>query len=151
MRSSLPVLTLAWVLLVLSPALAQTSHDAPFAASAQYQYGGPGPGAGDDAGPLAAHDAMHDALMASDAIRATSEENQSTGDNDALAEESPSASGGPDAGSAGQGDTGAASEAPGANTPEIEKLPHTGGPSPLWLGLLLVCAGGLLARRAFLP
>ena len=167
MRSLLPVLTFAWVLIVPIPALAQTSHDGPFAASAQYQYGGSGPGGGDSAAPRAAHDAMHVALLASGAIRATSEEDQSTGDNDASAEEPTSAPGGPDAGSAGQGDTGAASEAgrpgagqgdigaaseaTGANTSDIEKLPHTGGPSPLWFGLLLVCAGGLLARRAFLP
>jgi hypothetical protein len=38
-----------------------------------------------------------------------------------------------------------------ADIPGLEKLPQTGGPSPLWLfGAPLICIGGILARRILL-
>jgi len=38
-----------------------------------------------------------------------------------------------------------------ANTSGLEKLPQTGGPSPLWLfGAPLICIGGIIARRILL-
>ena len=80
--------------------------------------------------------AVRDAIVASGAIRASSEEDQAEAqaadENLVAAAELPHATGGPDIAS-------------------VEKLPDTGGPSPLWLGAPLLCAGGLLAGRIFLP
>ena len=117
MRSLLMVLALAWVLFVPLPALAQTSQGG--SSAPQYdQYGFGGFGVGGRA--------AHDAIVASGAIQAIPEEAQTTG-----------------------GDAAAAAEAQdeSASTPDIEELPETGGPSPLWFGVPLVCAGTLLARR----
>jgi hypothetical protein len=52
-----------------------------------------------------------------------------------------------------QGESASTAEAQGesANTSGIEKLPQTGGPSPLWLfGSPLICIGGIIARRILL-
>jgi hypothetical protein len=69
--------------------------------------------------------AMQDAIVASDAIRDSAEEAQA----------------------AGEGAVSAA-ETQDESSPELEKLPDTGGPSPLWLGAApLLGAGSLLARR----
>ena len=71
MRWSLLVLALAWMLLVPVPALSQPSQEGP--SGAQYdQYGGPVPGVGGRA--------VHDAIVASGAIRASAEEAQASGE-----------------------------------------------------------------------
>jgi hypothetical protein len=170
MRWSLLVWALAWVLLVPVPALSQPSQDDP--SGAQYdQYGGPGPGVG---GPGVGGQAVHDAIVASGAIRAAAEGPQAStegaqastegpqastkeaqaGDEGAVsAAERPHATGGPDLASAGEAvseDPAGTAEAQDESSPDLEKLPNTGGPSPLWLGVPLLCAGGLLARRILL-
>jgi hypothetical protein len=149
MRLSLLVSALACVLLVPVPALSQPSQGGP--SGAQYdQYGGPVPGVGGNA--------VHDAIVASDAIRASDEEAQAAGgDADTAAE--------PDAASAEAAVTESSAEAQDENASagiavtedataaqdetvsDLEKLPDTGGPSPLWFGAPLLCAGGILARR----
>ena len=147
MRWSLLVLALAWMLLVPVPALSQPSQEG--SSGAQYdQYGGPVPGVGGQA--------VHDAIVASGAIRASAEEAQTSAEEAQAADEGTvsaadlaHATGGPDlasAGEAGSGDPAGQDE----STSDIEKLPDTGGPSPLWLGAPLLCAGGLLARRILL-
>jgi uncharacterized protein YdeI (BOF family) len=71
MRSYLVVLALAFVLLSSAPALAQTSQDAPTAASSQYdQY----EGVSEPVGPAAARNAVQAAIAASNAIRSSIEE-----------------------------------------------------------------------------
>lgn len=166
------VLPFAWMLLVSAPALSQTSPGGPSAAGAQY---------GDDVSITVGESAAHDAMMASGAIRAASEEAQATETDTASASEVSGVSGDLDAASAAEEDNGTSSESPSASesagatqdesastggaqdesasaaftqgeiakVSDLEKLPNTGGPSPLWIGLPLVCAGGLLARRAF--
>jgi hypothetical protein len=144
MRWSLLVLALAWVLLVPVPALSQSSQDGP--SGAQYdQYGGPVPGVGGQA--------VHDAIVASGAIRASAEEAQAAGEGAVSAAELPHATGGPDLASAGEAvseDPAGMDEAQDETSTDLEKLPDTGGPSPLWLGAPLLCAGGVLARRILL-
>jgi hypothetical protein len=52
-----------------------------------------------------------------------------------------------------QGESASMAEAQGesANASGLEKLPQTGGPSPLWLfGVPLLCIGGIIARRILL-
>jgi hypothetical protein len=159
MRWSLLALALAWVLLVPVPALSQPSQDGP--SGAQYdQYGGPVPGVGGQA--------VHDAIVATGAIRASTEEAQASADEEAQASadeaqdadesavsatELPHATGGPDLASAGEAvseDPAGMDETQDETSTDLEKLPDTGGPSPLWLGAPLLCAGGLLARRILL-
>jgi hypothetical protein len=172
MRSLLLILAFTCVLLVPVPALAQTS-----------QGGASGDQYGDDVGVNTGHGAMSAALLASGALRATSEEAQATGGNSvsgaepsnvpserdvAFAEEGDAVSSteaqGEIASTAeaqgesvstaeAQGESASTAEAQGesANTSGIEKLPQTGGPSPLWLfGSPLICIGGIIARRILL-
>ena len=154
MRWSLLVMALAWMLLVPVPALSQPSQEGP--SGAQYDQYGPVAGVGGQA--------VHDAIVASGAIRASAEEAQAAGEEAQNADEGAvsaaersHATGGPDLASAGE----AVSENPAGmdetqdetqdeSSPELEKLPDTGGPSPLWLGAPLLCAGGLLVRRILL-
>ena len=153
----------AWVLFVPVPALSQTSPGASSAAPDD-QYGGQDPDVGDQA--------AHDAILASGAIQATSEEAQAAERNSVSAAELTGApserdamfaeqgnteiAGAQSASTAGtQGDEKNATETPGesaesASTSDLKKLPHTGGPSLLWFGIPLVCAGGFLARRILL-
>jgi hypothetical protein len=120
------VLTFAWVMLVPVAAMAQAAPSG----SAQYdQY--------DDSGDRV----MHDAIIASGAIRATAEEAQVAETGAVSATEIADASSISEAASAGEeGNTDIA---------DLEKLPETGGPSPLWSLVPLLCASGLLARRIF--
>jgi hypothetical protein len=148
MRSLPLVLAFTFVLFVPVPALAQTSQGG----SSGLQYG-------DDAGISAAHGAMDAALLASGALRATSEKAQATGESSVSAAESSNVPSEQDAAFAEEGDavssteSASAAEAQGesANTSGLEKLPDTGGPSPLWLfGTPLICIGGVIARRILL-
>lgn len=120
------VLTFAWVMLVPVAAMAQAAPSG----SAQYdQYDGSG------------DRVMHDAIIASGAIRATAEEAQVAETGTISATEIADASSISEAASAGEeGNTDIA---------DLEKLPETGGPSPLWSLVPLLCASGLLARRIF--
>jgi hypothetical protein len=120
------VLTFAWVMLVPVAAMAQAAPSG----SAQYdQYDGSG------------DRVMHDAIIASGAIRATAEEAQVAETGTVSADEIADASSISEAASAGEeGNTDIA---------DLEKLPETGGPSPLWSLVPLLCASGLLARRIF--
>jgi len=166
MRWSLLVSALAWVLLFPVPALSQPSQDGPSSASAQYdQYYPPGVALG--AGRAAAHHAAHAAIVASGAIRSSSEEAQAAEGNAVSAAERPHATGGPDVASVGEAvsekpagtteaqdessqDPGGTAEAQDESSTDPEKLPDTGGPSLLWLGVPLLCAGGFLARSILL-
>jgi hypothetical protein len=140
-RLSLLVLTFAWIVLVPVPAMSQTG---PSAGNAQYdQYDGQGPDLGDRA--------AHDVITALGAIRATSEEAQADEANAVSAAEAPdesagtfddSADGAPGKSEAGKSEPGESEETAG-----LEKLPDTGGPSPFWPLVPLLCAGGLFARR----
>jgi hypothetical protein len=156
MRSLLSVLALAYVFLVPIPALAQTSQGGPSDA----QYGGNDPGGG------TARGAIYAALLASGALQSTPEEDQATQGNPAAAAESSAGPSERDAASSAealgessvtaeaQGESSVTAEAQGdsADAPNLEKLPQTGGPSPLWLfGAPLICICGLLARRIVLP
>jgi hypothetical protein len=165
MRWSLLVSALAWVLLFPVPALSQPSQDGPSSASAQYeQYYSPGIAQN---GRAAAHHAVHAAIVASGAIRSSSEEAQAAEGNAVSAAERPHATGGPDVASAGEAvsedpagtteaqdessqDPAGTAEAQDESSTDLEKLPDTGGPSPLWLGVPLLCAGGFLARSILL-
>jgi hypothetical protein len=124
------VLTFAWVMLVPVAAIAQAAPSG----SAQYdQYDGSDSGSGDRV--------MHDAIIASGAIRATAEEAQVAETGAVSADEIADASSTLEAASAGEeGNTDIA---------DLEKLPETGGPSPLWSLVPLLCVSGLLARRIF--
>ena len=108
---------------------------------------------------------MHaDALLASGAIQATSEEAQATGRSSVSAAEPSKAPSELDAAFAEEGrrrastedadrESASTADAQGesANTSGPEKLPETGGPSPLWLfGSPLICIGGIIARRILL-
>jgi hypothetical protein len=152
MRSLLLILAFTCVLLVPVPALAQTS-----------QGGASGDQYGDDVGVNTGHGAMSAALLASGALRATSEEAQATGGNSVSGAEPSNVPSERDAAFAEEGDAVSSTEAQGeiastaeaqgesANTSGIEKLPQTGGPSPLWLfGSPLICIGGIIARRILL-
>ena len=146
MRSLLSVLALAYVFLVPIPALAQTSQGGPSDA----QYGGNDPGGG------TARGAIYAALLASGALQSTAEEDQATQGNPAAAAESSAGPSERDAASSAeaQGESFVTTEAQGdsADTPSLEKLPQTGGFSPLWLfGAPLICICGVLARRIVLP
>ena len=143
MRSLLLVLPFALMLIVPASALSQASPGGEFAANAQYdQYDDGGSGGGDS---TVGDQAAHDALIASGAIQATSEEAQATDTGSVSAAEPPSALDELNAASAEVGNTETQSES--ANTSDPEKLPDTGGPSPLWLGVPLACIGGFFARR----
>jgi hypothetical protein len=146
MRSLLLVLAFICVLLVPAPALAQTS-----------QGGLSGDQYGDDVGANTAHGAMDAALLASGALQATSEE--ASGESSISAAESSKVPSELDAAFAEEGDavssaeSASTAEAQGesASTSGLEKLPDTGGPSPLWLfGTPLICIGGVIARRILL-
>jgi hypothetical protein len=152
MRSLLLILAFTCVLLVPVPALAQTS-----------QGGASGDQYGDDVGVNTGHGAMSAALLASGALQATSEEAQATGGNSVSGAEPSNVPSERDAAFAEEGDAVSSTEAQGeiastaeaqgesANTSGIEKLPQTGGPSPLWLfGSPLICIGGIIARRILL-
>jgi len=150
------------MLLVPVPALSQPSQEGP--SGAQYDQYGPVAGVGGQA--------VHDAIVASGAIRASAEEAQAaTEEAQAAAEEAQAAAeeaqnAGEEAQNADEGAVSAAershatggpdlasaetAEAQDETSPDLEKLPNTGGPSPLWLGVPLLCAGGLLARRILL-
>jgi hypothetical protein len=135
MRWLLLVLGLVWLALVPVPAFSQASHEGP--SSAQYdQYGLP------EVGGRAAHDA----IVASDAIRASSDEVQ--GAKASAEAELPSAPSELNAALAEEGNAEEQNES--ANTVALTELPQTGGPSPLWFGVPLVCVGSLLVRRIFL-
>ena len=141
MRSSLVVLALAFVLLFSAPAMAQTSQDDPTAASSQYdQY----EGVSEPVGPAAARNAVQAAIAASDAIRSSSEEAQASAGNSASAAELPHVEDKSDLASVG------VVQAQDESSPELQKLPDTGGPAPWWLGASLLGAGGLLARKVLL-
>jgi len=134
-------LALAFVLLFSAPALAQTSQDAPTAASSQYdQY----EGVSEPVGPAAARNAVQAAIAASNAIRSSTEEAQAAAENTASAAELPHVEGKSDLASVGP------AQAQDESSPELEKLPDTGGPAPWWLGIPLLGAGGLLARKILL-
>jgi hypothetical protein len=114
------------------------------------------------------------ATMALGALQATSEEAQATGESSvSAAEPSMTIPSERDAAFAGEGDAVSSTEAQSesastavaqgesastavvqgesANTSGLEKLPQTGGPSPLWLfGAPLICIGGIIARRFLL-
>jgi hypothetical protein len=152
MKSLLLVLAYTCVLLFPAPALAQTTQGGP--SGDQY---------GDNVGVNAAHGAMHAALLASGAIRATSEEAQATEGDSVVAAEPSNVPSERDAAFAEEGDavsfteahteSASMAEAQGesANTSDVEKLPDTGGPSPLWLfGAPLICIGGIISRRILL-
>lgn len=120
MKWLLLVLGFVWLALVPVPALAQASQGG---SSAQYdQYGLPGSAVGGRA--------AQDAIVATGAIRATSQDAQASERNAASAAETPDES---------------------TNTSGLKELPETSGPSPLWFGVPLVCAGVLLARRILFP
>ncbi len=153
MRSLLLVLAFTCVLLVPVPALAQTSQGG--SSGAQY----------DDSflGNEATHGAMYAALLASGALQATSEEAQAAGGSSVSAAEPSNAPSERDAAFAEEGDAESSTEAhtessstveaqgESANATSLEKLPHTGGPSPLWLfGSPLICTGVIIARRILL-
>jgi hypothetical protein len=164
MRSLLLVLAFTYVLLVPVPALAQTSQAG--ASGDQYDDNVLGDGT--------ANGAVHAALLASGAIQTPSEVAQATGEGSvSAAEQSKIVPSERDAAFAEQGDAVSSAEAQGetastveaqgesasmaeaqgesANTSGPEKLPQTGGPSPLWLfGAPLICIGGILARRILL-
>ena len=147
MRWSLLVSALAWVLLFPVPALSQPSQDGPSSASAQYEQYQPMPGR------AAADHAVHAAIVASGAIRSSSEEAQAAEGNAVSAAERPHATGGPDVASVGEAvseEPAETAEAQDESSTGLEKLPDTGGPSPLWLGVPLLCAGGFLARSILL-
>ena len=144
MRSSLLVLAFTCVLLAPAPALAQTSQGG--SSGAQYD---PDNAMGDEA----AHGAMYAALLASGALQATPEEAQAAGGSSVSAAEPSNAPSEQDAAFAEEGDAVSSTEAEGesANTSGLEKLPQTGGASPLWLfGSPLICIGGIIARRILL-
>ena len=154
MRSSLLVLAFTCVLLAPAPALAQTSQGG--SSGAQYD---PDNAMGDEA----AHGAMYAALLASGALQATPEEAQAAGGSSVSAAEPSNAPSERDAAFAEEGDAVSSSEAhtessstaeaqgESANAASLEKLPDTGGPSPLWLfGSPLICIGGIIARRILL-
>jgi type IV secretory pathway TrbL component len=153
MRSLLMVLAFTCVLLVPVPALAQTSQGD--SSGAQY----------DDnvLGNEAGNGAMNAALLASGALQATPEEAQAAGGSSVSAAESSNAPSERDAAFAEEGDAVSSTEAQtesastadaqgeSANTSGLEKLPQTGGPSPLWLfGSPLICIGAIIARRILL-
>ena len=166
------VLPFAWVLLVPASASSQTTNGDPSGAGDQY-----------DQGSTLGDRAVHDAIKASGAIQATSEEAQATETNTVSAAELPrssseldaafaEASGNYEISAEAQSESASISEAQGegastaesqgesasatdmqgesANTSDPKKLPDTGGPSLLWLGVPLACIGGLFARRLFL-
>ena len=148
MRSLLLILGFTCVLLVPGPALAQTSQED--------QYG-------DNLGANTGHNAMDAATMAWGALQATAEEAQASGESSVSAAESSALPSEQDAAFAEEGDAVSSTEAQGesastaevgdeiANTSGLEKLPQTGGPSPLWLfGAPLICIGGIIARRILL-
>jgi hypothetical protein len=165
MRSLLLILAFTCVLLVPVPALAQTSQGG--ASGAQYD---PSDAPGDEA----AHGAVHAALLASGALQATPEEAQAAGGSSVSTAEPSNAPSEQDAAFAEEGDAVSSTEAEegnavssteaqtesastadaqgeSANTSGLEKLPQTGGPSPLWLfGFPLICIGGIIARRILL-
>ena len=154
MRSLLSVLAFAFVLLVPVPVLAQTSQagpsDSQYAGPSDSQYGSDDPGGGTSRGAVLA------ALLASGALQGTAEEDQVTQGNPASAAESSASPSGRNAASSieAQGESSITTEAQSesADTPDLEKLPQTGGPSLLWLfGAPLVCICGVLARRIVLP
>jgi hypothetical protein len=165
MRSLLLVLAFTYILLVPIPAWAQTSQGGASgdqygtASGDQYAPYGPFP-----VGPGAAQAAVHAALMASGALQTPSGAAQANGEGSAsAAEPSKIVPSERDAAFAEQGDAVASAEAQGenasaaeaqdesANTSDLEKLPQTGGPSPLWLlGAPLICIGGIIARRILL-
>jgi len=147
MRALLVGLAFALMVLCPGPALSQTDPS-----GAQYdQYGDTGSGVGGNV--------VHDAIKAWGAIRATSEDAQVSGGDSASAAELPGESGEQDAAPAGEEGTELASgpqvettntaeaQDVSANTTDLTKLPQTGGPSPLWFGIPLVCVGVLLARK----
>ena len=148
MRWSLLVSALAWVLLVPVPALSQPSQEGPSGASAQYGQYGDGQN-----GVAAADHAVHAAIVASGAILSSSEEAQAAEGNAVSAAERTHATGGPDVASVGEAvseEPEETAEAQDESSTDFEKLPDTGGPSPLWLGVPLLCAGGFLARSILL-
>ena len=106
---------------------------------------------------------MHAALLASGALQATPEEAQAAGGSSVSAAEPSNAPSERDAAFAEEGNAVSSTEAQtesastadaqgeSANTSGLEKLPDTGGPSPLWLfGSPLICIGGIIARRILL-
>ena len=148
MRWSLLVSALAWVLLVPVPALSQHSQEGTSGASAQYGQYGDGQN-----GVAAADHAVHAAIVASGAIRSSSEEAQAAEGNAVSAAERPHATGGSEVASVGEAvseEPAETAEAQDESSTDLEKLPDTGGPSPLWLGVPLLCAGGFLARSILL-
>jgi len=157
MRSLLLILAFTCVLLVPVPAWAQSSQGG--ASGDQYDDNTLGDGT--------ANDAVHAALLASGALRTPSEVARATGEGSARVAESSNIPSERDAAFAAevasaeaQGESASTAEVQGesantaevqgesANTSGLEKLPQTGGPSPLWLfGAPLICIGGILARR----
>jgi hypothetical protein len=163
MRSLQLVLAFACMLLVPGSALAQTSQGG----ASRDQYG-------DDVHANSGRNAVQAALMASGALRTPSDGGQATGESSvSAAEPSMTIPSERDAAFAGEGDAVSSTEAQGesastaeaqgesastaeaqgesANTSGLERLPQTGGPSPLWLfGAPLICIGGIIARRILL-
>jgi hypothetical protein len=168
MRSLLLVLAFTCVsLLGPAPALAQTSQGSP--SGDQYDPGLPPDSGGNVVGDGTADGAVQAALMASGALQATPEEAQATGGSSVSADESSAVPSERDAAFAEEGGAASSTESASAaavqdesastagaqgesaNTSGLEKLPQTGGPSPLWLfGAPLICIGGILARRIVL-
>jgi hypothetical protein len=157
MGSLLLVLAFTCVLLVPVPAWAQTSQAG--ASDDQYDDNVMGDGTADGA--------VQAALLASGALQTPSEVARATGEGSDPAAESSNVPSERDAAFAEEGDAVSSAEAQGenasmaavqgessnesANTSGLEKLPQTGGPSPLWLfGAPLICIGGILARRIVL-
>jgi hypothetical protein len=161
MGSLLLVLAFTCVLLVPVPAWAQTSQAG--ASDDQYDDNVMGDGTADGA--------VQAALLASGALQTPSEVARATGEGSDPAAASSNVPSERDAAFAEEGDAVSSAEAQGeaqgesasmaavqgesanesANTSGLEKLPQTGGPSPLWLfGAPLICIGGILARRIVL-
>ena len=157
MRSLLSVLAFAYVLLAPAPALSQTPQDEPSAAGAQYDQYSP---INTPVGPETADRAVRAATAALDAIQSSAEEAQAEEGSSVSAAELPRATDLAFAGGAafagGEAfageeavteDPNGTAEAQDESPPDLQKLPDTGGPSPLWLAAPLLCAGGLLARK----
>ena len=144
------VLAMALVLVAAGPALAQAVDD---------QYGSGGSGAvGEDAAnaavtasqawEAASGGSEEDASISSDGTVAasTAEESGSASEDDSEGEERRSDEGVAEGEEAGSGEDVPEGEESGEDVPEgITKLPETGGPSILSLGILLVI-GGVLVR-----
>jgi hypothetical protein len=176
MRFLLPVLAFAFALLSPLPVLAQTSQAGP--SDAQYDGDNPGGGTARSAvlAALLASGALQntaeedqatqgDSASAAESSASPSERDaassiEARGESSVTAEargESSVTAGAQGessvtAGAQGESSITTEAQAESVNTSDLEKLPQTGGPSPLWLfGAPLICICGVLSRRIVLP